>query len=330
MLQIAEQITAPVAQTTTPTDTTAKPVAPRRTVVVAPAKHLSASDSVFFGLTADGNTYFDTNHFVRDVQMRNLQGIEPAAIDSTYLYSNAAAHTTQSPVELQYHPRAIAPLAADVQWITILLVGVTIMLGVVKAISNDYISRVMTLTYSDFNWNSIIESIEVRNFWSSRLLLLASQVTFSILLYEIAIGSGSNTYIPLHGPMLLLLIWAGVLAYHIFKISMHKLIGYTFDIKERTSYVISRRFLEHSIRGILILPVVILFPFVPSATYPILSKVAVIIVIIMYLWRVLRSIRINLDNIFSLFYVVLYLCAVELMPLICLFKVAVLVVSQQQ
>ena len=333
MLQIAEQTTTPIVKATTPADTTAKPVAPRRTVVVAPAKHLSASDSVFFGLVNNEDSlYFDANRLVRDVQMRNIRNVEPTAIDSAYLCSmDTALHTTQQVDELQYHERALPPLNSDVQWIMTIVVGVVVLLGVVKAISNDYISRVMSLIYSDFNWSGIIASIEVRNYWSSRILLVTSQIVFSLLLYEMIISySNTEQYVTERGPILFLLIWGGVFAYHIFKVSMHKLIGYTFDIKERTSYIVSRRFLEHSIRGILILPVVILFPFVPYATYPILSKVAVIIMIIMYLWRVLRSIRINLNHIFSLFYVVLYLCAVELIPLICLFKTAVLVVSQQQ
>ena len=328
MLETVQQIAETTAPAAARTDT-AKSIAPRRPATIVQPRHLTAADSVYFGLS-DGALSND-DHFELEVHIHQLQSIaQKQQPDTIYIYDNATAtHTTLPAQELQHQPRAGAPLTADAQWISAIIIGVIVMLGVVKAISTDYIPRVMSLAYSDFNWNNIIDSMQLRDFWSSKILLASSQITFSIFLYELIISYNTTPYAIDNGPLLLLIIWGCVFAYHLFKITMHVIVGYAFDINNRTGAIIKRRYIEHSIRGIVILPIALIFPFMPLYCYPTLSYIGLALTVIMYLWRVLKSIRINLSDVVSLFYVVLYLCTVELIPIICITKFALILISKQ-
>lgn len=87
-----------------------------------------------------------------------------------------------------------------------------------------------------------------------------------------------------------------------------------------SSYVFTV-FLYNKIVGFILLPIVSVLPFVPDNVTPWLFVAGGAVFIFLYLFRVLKGIQLCFKNRVSIFYLFLYLCALEILPVLILLKI---------
>ena len=100
-----------------------------------------------------------------------------------------------------------------------------------------------------------------------------------------------------------------------------RFIGYIFDILPQiNSYIRSSTVLGQAF-GIIILPVIGLIPFLTETIQLTFFKTGIGVFIVLYLIQIGRGVKIILKETLSIYYIFLYLCALEILPLLCLINI---------
>lgn len=111
--------------------------------------------------------------------------------------------------------------------------------------------------------------------------------------------------------------------YYIFQICAYGVTGYTFGGKESSSRLLRAFNASQSLAGLGLIFPALMTLFYPQATF-IMSIVGCGVYIIARMIFISKGFSIFYNNIFSLIYFILYLCALEIIPVIYVYKVAVL------
>lgn len=113
-------------------------------------------------------------------------------------------------------------------------------------------------------------------------------------------------------------------AYYLFQICAYAITGYTFSGKDNSLRWLRAFNASQSLAGLgLIIPALMILFYPTAATA--MSYVACGVYIIARLAFISKGFSIFYNNIFSLVYFILYLCALEIIPVIYVYKIAVLI-----
>ncbi|HWS01536.1 MAG TPA: DUF4271 domain-containing protein [Prolixibacteraceae bacterium] len=118
-----------------------------------------------------------------------------------------------------------------------------------------------------------------------------------------------------------LIVFAVVNAYFMLKILLYKILGSVFSQRETTGELVFNMMLYHNVLGLILLPVATIHYMVPAFGLVSLFMVPGFIAIF-YLMSLSRSIYFALREGISIFYLILYLCALEILPILLVVKVA--------
>jgi len=128
-----------------------------------------------------------------------------------------------------------------------------------------------------------------------------------------------------HGanPLNFLFVFGIVLLYFFVKKFLYRISGSMFQTQPETrEYLFNIDNFNRSL-GIILLPIVILISFAPVENPVFIVYVGILIVLIFNLLLLHRGILILLKKQFSIFYLFLYLCTLEFLPLLLIYKVVV-------
>jgi hypothetical protein len=115
-----------------------------------------------------------------------------------------------------------------------------------------------------------------------------------------------------------------VIAYFFGKKIVYSAIGAVFEgTSETKEYLFNVDNFNRSL-GLVLLPVVALINYYPANNPVNMVFVGVFIVVVFYIFLIQRGISILLRKQFSIFYLFLYLCILEFLPLLLIYKVVVL------
>lgn len=123
------------------------------------------------------------------------------------------------------------------------------------------------------------------------------------------------------GIELYLIVLVVINAYFLTKILIYKLMGSVFSQKEITGELVFNMMLYHNVLGLIMLPVATFHSLVPAIGVISLFVVPALI-LIFYLLSLVRSIYFALRTGISIFYLILYLCALEILPVLLVVKLA--------
>lgn len=116
-------------------------------------------------------------------------------------------------------------------------------------------------------------------------------------------------------------IFAGLFAYHFLLLLMIRLLGWTFNSKNIANEVIINLWTYNILTGLLISPFIISTFFVQAFAIIPLLKIVIISLIIFIIVKMIRWVEILFSYRVSILYMILYLCGLEIMPLLVLYKV---------
>jgi hypothetical protein len=110
-------------------------------------------------------------------------------------------------------------------------------------------------------------------------------------------------------------------AYYLFQLAGYNVVGYTFTTDDRRRQLISGFNASHALLGMtLIIPTLVMI-FYPASTIAMLSIAAVLYVVARIIF-ISKGFRIFYHNFGTLLYFILYLCTLEIIPIIYSFKFA--------
>ena len=118
------------------------------------------------------------------------------------------------------------------------------------------------------------------------------------------------------GLLLFSKIVVGVFLFHTIKMFLFKVAGWIFRSAQATSDYVLNFYIFGQISGMVILPIVIFVCYMNNLT---IMYLGIVLFAILYLYHLLRGLTITLMNAkISLYYIILYLCTLEILPLVIL------------
>ena len=120
-----------------------------------------------------------------------------------------------------------------------------------------------------------------------------------------------------------LTLLAGVCFLYIGKVIVIRGLGYIFKGDSESKEYLFTIFLYNKNLGLFLFPVIIALPFVQSFAVEWLLFIGGFVVFFFYILRLLRGLKILFRKHVSIFYMILYLCALEIFPLLMIYKLLV-------
>ncbi len=148
------------------------------------------------------------------------------------------------------------------------------------------------------------------------LYLVNSSLFLYLLNYFFALG-----FLPEDGFWFLIVSFTFLLFLIIFRIIIMRTIGNIFERKELFKGFLYHFFIYNKVIGLIIIPFLIAIPYTHGLLQEWLVYTGVSIIIIIYVFRLFRAAVYVFKNVVLFFYLILYLCSLEILPLLVVIKV---------
>lgn len=170
------------------------------------------------------------------------------------------------------------------------------------------------------------------NVFDERSTVSETRVLLSlILLLCLSEGILLFSFLQLHGITMPNLAGIGSLsalaaAYYLLQLATYRTVGYVFTTRARAVMWVKGFNASQSLLGICIAPPALLALFNPAIT-PTLLSISVILYAVARIIFIYKGFRIFYNNFLALIYFILYLCSLEIIPLILLYKASLFLTS---
>ncbi len=187
-----------------------------------------------------------------------------------------------------------------------------------RAVSKD-ITNVMASFYSKRILSQVSKEDGLLSSWAFIGLFLLFGLTFGLFLYQIS--SYYEIFYRISGFQLFVALSLMIIAIFVVKLLLLKFIGFIFNISKVVSEYITTLYLTYFNITFVFLPVTLCFSLLAAAYIPYILILALITVGVIFIWQYLRS-SVNIISTFQFpkFYLFIYLCALEICPILILIK----------
>ncbi|MGE4287504.1 MAG: DUF4271 domain-containing protein [Salinivirgaceae bacterium] len=124
----------------------------------------------------------------------------------------------------------------------------------------------------------------------------------------------------LRGIFLFMAVLAFVIVVYSLRGAFMAVIDFLFLAKGSFIYYTTTIFIYNRMIGLLLLPLIAIIPFIDPQVTPWLFYAGFLVVVFFYVFRIFRGLNFGIKNRLSIFYLILYLCALEILPLLVLYK----------
>jgi len=128
-----------------------------------------------------------------------------------------------------------------------------------------------------------------------------------------------------NGLSLYLIIVMGLFTFITVKLILYNVVGFILNIQENTVVCVFNVLMFNWILGILLLPLVVLVEFLTIASPSYFIIVGISLIVLFYIWRTGKALYLaTTTTSHSLFYIIFYLCTLEILPLVILLKLSLI------
>ncbi len=213
--------------------------------------------------------------------------------------------------------KAKTPLQED--WFIAILTISVLVAGLSRLFWQRYINNILqSVVYKSTMGKLDVHNVS--NFYPSFVLGALFFFNSSVFIYQV-LTINNRQFLTFHSWGIIPIVFVFLLVLFSLKVLVYRLVSHVFETKNQVrEYLLGSSVMSKAF-AILIIPVIVMIPFVDSTLQALLVKVGFGLFILLYLIQLARGVRIILSNTFSVYYIILYLCALEIVPLTILFKV---------
>src|SRR5690554_756393 len=242
----------------------------------------------------------------------NSRYIEPRT--DMNLYTELVAHES---IHLPIRPRN----AVGYDWITLILLLSLVLFASVRTTWGQYMN---SLFHSIVNYATSIRMFQEKNnslLQAAFLLDVLFYLIFSVFIFQIIDIFGID--VPYQHINLFLICMVVVLAFFVGKKVLYKFMGALIEKKGETLEFLFNADNHKRVAGLVLIPVVTAIAFYPFNNIHLPLVFGILIISIIYSLLILRGFEILIRKQFSIFYLFLYFCTLEFLPLVLLYKILV-------
>jgi hypothetical protein len=205
-------------------------------------------------------------------------------------------------------------------WPSIVLTTALLLLAFTKAFGLNRFRQIYKSLFSYYSAHEVVREEKVFFHQVNFSLFLVYLFTISLLLYFVTTYIHPNNNQPFLYPAVL----GMVIAAYLIKFLFNSILGYLFDYSQHVPTYTYNVLLYNYLLGILLIPSLALIYFSDFQNFQILTFIILPLIAIILLIRFVRFFAIGISNNVSYLYIILYICTLEILPLVVLGKFFIL------
>ena len=231
-------------------------------------------------------------------------------------------HTTAAPaVKKLFDP--IPRITNAANWEIIILIISFLMLGFAKAFRNNRFKQAVKGLYNYSVALEITREEKVFFHQSNLIFTIIHLLTSSLFLYqrkEII----HSTRLEANSFISFLIILGFIVATYIIKYVFAKVLFFILNDNSIVSEYIFNISLYNNLLGVTLIPILLLSYFSSIPAFYVLFYIAIPLMLIIFLFRLIRLYLIGITKGISYFYIFLYICTLEILPLVVLLRIFII------
>ncbi len=205
-------------------------------------------------------------------------------------------------------------------WVIGVLLALLIYAAILNRVMSKDLESIWMSFYSKRVMNQLSKQDGVINSWTLVALFLLFALTFGLFLYQFSVYRHVYYY-SVSGFSLFLSLTLIILVLFAVKFVLVRFLGFVFGINKLVSEYLSVSYLTYFNIGFVFLPVSICFSLLPDPLIRFVLLFAWLLIAAIVVWQYLRgSVEIISSILFYKFYLIVYLCALEICPILILIK----------
>lgn len=246
-------------------------------------------------------------------------------IDTSTLVNTSDSITKDTTVQVIRGEKGIPIASNNSNWMVGVLLLALILIAIIRFSFNKFLFRVFNSIINYQTSSNLLLEKNMRNLRGSMFLNLLFYVNFTLfivqyLVYILSLNQNHNNIV------FFLSCFVGLVTLYSIKFIIIRFIGYIFNgIKESKEYLHTVSIYNKNL-GVILLPITLSVPYMAQHAIPLLLNAGLILTLIFYILRLFRGVKILFLQHVSIFYMILYLCALEILPLLMIYKLLYLLV----
>jgi hypothetical protein len=205
------------------------------------------------------------------------------------------------------------------RWVLLLIIALFLYTAVLNRLMSKDVETVWSSFYSKRVLNQVSKEDTMINSWTFVALFLLFALTFGLFLYQFS--AYQHVYYTISGFPLFISLTLIILVLFAVKFLVVKFIGFVFNISKLVTEYLSVSYLTYFNIAFVFLPVGVCFSLLADSLIPYVLWIAFILIAAIFVWQYLRgSVEIISNILFHKFYLIVYLCALEICPVLILVK----------
>ncbi|MBD1395463.1 DUF4271 domain-containing protein [Mucilaginibacter glaciei] len=205
-------------------------------------------------------------------------------------------------------------------WVIVIIILLLLFSSAINITASKDMSNIFQSFYNRRNAMQAGKEDSPINAWTFIGLFLLFGFTFGVFLYLLTTGF-YKVYYTISGFQLFATLSIVIILLFATKFLVLKFLGFVFDINKLVSEYISTLSLTYFNITFVLLPVALCFSLIAEKFIPYLLAITLLLVVVIFIWQYLRSSVSIISNFrFHKFYLFVYLCALEICPILILIK----------
>lgn len=223
----------------------------------------------------------------------------------------------------RFYPQTIEKSTPD--WFTVILIFVVIAVTFIKVFYSKILFQLLNAFVNNNTANQIIRDENILVQRASILLSVICYIVLALFVYEVGDYYDYHNSLIGHGFARFLFIAFFIsLAYSLKMIAL-KIFGFIINQDKPVASYIFNLFLINNVLGIVLLPILLILTYLDLKNPEYVLYGAISLVILFFLYRIFKGIYIwTSASRYNLFYLFLYICALEIAPLLIIVKIVML------
>jgi hypothetical protein len=204
------------------------------------------------------------------------------------------------------------------KWVVVIIVSLLVYMALLNRAMSKDIKNVLQSFYNNRILSQVSKEENLLNSWTFLGLFVLFGFTFGLFLYQLTAYYEvfySISGIQLFGSFALLIIVLFAI-----KLLILRFLGFVFKVNRLVGEYISILYLTYFNITFVFLPVSLCFSLLAAQYIPYILVLALVLVVVIFVWQYLRSVNIISNFRFHKFYLFIYLCALEICPILILIK----------
>ena len=204
-------------------------------------------------------------------------------------------------------------------WVLIIIVLLMLGFGMLKKAFPKHIDSIVESFYSNRMLNQISREGNLFSSWPFLFFFILFGFTIAMFLY--LVGKSTLLHFDFDGFDWFLVLTAIVIGLFSLKILILRILAFLFDLRKMVQEYTSILYLSYFNTALIFLPLVVVFSLTPFRFTGIITYLALILVAFIFIFQFIRAGALILSNYqFPKVYLFIYLCALEICPLLILLK----------